>query len=267
MRALLAGLALLLLLDVPPVFAGDPLVEARRLYNAGDYTAAARQARQALELHPAADSARLVLGRSCLEIYRQTADQADLTEARNALKGINAEALDWRERAELSIGFAQTLFFEDRFGSASEMFERVLDVSLDLGRPAHERVLDWWATALDRLALSRPVGAREVLYERIARRMERELAEDPASSPAAYWLPAALRGSGNLERAWHAAAAGWVSAALGRDGGAALRADIDRLVTRGIIPDRAARLQPKDPQPAGAVMLAEWEAFKTAWTR
>ena len=130
-----------------------------------------------------------------------------------------------------------------------------------------ERVLDWWATALDRLALSRPVSAREELYLRIVERMQRELAVDPASAPAAYWMAAGLRGAGDLERAWHAAAAGWISATLARDRGAALRADLDRLVTRGIIPDRAARLQPKDPHPAGAVMLAEWEGFKTVWSR
>lgn len=260
-------LALAAAIGVASPIAADPVAEARRLYNAGDYEAAVRQAREALEVPGAADGARLVLGRSYLEIHRRTADQADLALARDALKAVDPDALDWRERAQLAIGFGQTLFLEDRFGSASEMFERVLDTSVDLGRTAHERVLDWWASALDRLALSRPEDAREPVYRRVVARMERELAVDPSSAPAAYWLAAALRGAGELERAWHAAGAGWVSAPLGRDRGAALRADLDRLVTRGIIPDRAARLQPKDPKPAGAVMLAEWEAFKTMWSR
>ena len=40
--------------------------------------------------------------------------------------------------------------------------------------------------------------------------------------------------------------AGWVTAPLGKDHGAALRADLDRLMVQGIIPDRAGRLQPRD---------------------
>ena len=69
--------------------------------------------------------------------------------------------------------------------------------------------------------------------------MEKELAADSASAPAAYWLAAAARGTGNLDRALNAAMAGWVTAPLGRDHGAALRADLDRLMVQGIIPDRA----------------------------
>ena len=97
--------------------------------------------------------------------------------------------------------------------------------------------------------------------------MEKELAADPASAPAAYWLAAAARGAGNLERAWNAAMAGWVTAPLGRDHGAALRADLDRLMVQGIIPDRAVKLQPRDTKQAAAVMLSEWEALKASWTR
>ena len=73
--------------------------------------------------------------------------------------------------------------------------------------------------------------------------------------------------SGDLERAWHAAAAAWVGALLSRDRGAALRADLDRLVVQAIIPERAARLQVRDSKPAAAGMLAEWEAFKSSWSR
>jgi hypothetical protein len=42
--------------------------------------------------------------------------------------------------------------------------------------------------------------------------MEKELAADPGSAPASYWLAAASRGAGNLERARNAAMAGWVTA-------------------------------------------------------
>jgi hypothetical protein len=36
---------------------------------------------------------------------------------------------------------------------------------------------------------------------------------------------------------------------------------------QAIIPERAARLQVRDTKQAIAGMLAEWEAFKTSWSR
>jgi tetratricopeptide (TPR) repeat protein len=266
MRVLMALLALAVF-GVATAVAADPLAEARRLYNLGQYENAARYAQEAMKMSATMDSARIVLGRIHLERFRRTADSADLTQARESLKAVNAELLDQRERAELSIGLGECLFLDDMFGTASESFERALDSSESLGPAAHERVLDWWATALDRLALSRPRDGREAIYARIVVRMEKELALDPASAPAAYWLAAALRGSGNLERAWHAAMAGWVAAMMGKDHGAALRADLDRLMVQAIIPERAAKLQPRDPKRASTSMLSEWEAFRTSWSR
>ena len=255
------------LFGVAPAQAADPLAEARRLYNLEEFDTAAQYAREAVKVPATAESARLVLGRIHVERYRRSADGADLTQAREALRAVDPTALGGSERAELTLGLAQCLFFEDKFGTASEAFERVIDTSRELGPAAHERVLDWWATALDRLALTRPRDAREPIYTRIVVRMERELADNPTSTAAAYWLAAALRGAGNLDRAWYAAAAGWVGALLARDRGAALRADLDRLVTQAIIPERASRLQPRDPKSAGAVMLGEWEALKAGWSR
>lgn len=264
---LLMGLLAVAVLGAAPAEAADPLGEARRLYNQGQYDTAARYAREAVQVPATAESARLVLGRIHLERYRRTADMADLTEAREALRAVNAAVLNRDERVELSIGIGEFLFFEDKFGTASEAFERTLDNARELGPAAHERVLDWWATALDRLALTRARELREPVYLRIVARMEKELAADASSAAASYWLAAALRGAGNLDRAWYTAAAGWVGALMGRDRGAALRADLDRLVTQAIIPERAARLQPRDPKQAGAVMLAEWEALKAGWSR
>jgi tetratricopeptide (TPR) repeat protein len=259
--------ALLIVLAAGPAWAADPLAEARRLYNLGNYDTAARYARDAMKVPAIAEPARLVLGRIYLERYRRTADSVDLVQAREALRAVNTEGLERRERVELTIGLGEALFLDDRFGPAAELFERALDSSSALGAPAHEKLLDWWATAVDRLALSAPRDGREVIYSRIVTRMEKELGAEPASASAAYWLAAAARGTGNLDRAWHAAMAGWVTAMLGPDHGAALRADLDRLMIQGIIPDRAGRLQPRDPLQASAVMLAEWEALKTSWTR
>lgn len=266
MRALMA-LLILAAAGAAPRASADPLAEARRLYNQGQYETAARYAREALKVAATMESARLVLGRIYLERYRKSADAVDLTEAREALKNVNHTTLDRRERAELAIGLGEYLFLDDKFGPASESFERVLDQSSALGAGAHEQVLDWWATALDRLALSRPRDTREPVYARIVTRMEKELALDPASAPAAYWMAAALRGTGNLDRAWFTAQAGWIAGMLASDHGAALRADLDRLMLQAIIPERAAKLQPKDPKAATVSMLAEWESLKTAWTR
>ena len=188
-------------------------------------------------------------------------------QAREALTRVNTQSLDRRERVELFIGLGEALFLHEGFGPAAELFERALDSSSELGEAAHERLLDWWASAVDRLALGGPRDTRELVYARIVTRMEKELAVDPASAPAAYWLAAASRGAGNLERAWNAAQAGWVTAPLSKDHGAALRADLDRLVVQGIIPDRAGRLQPRDMKQASARMLSDWEALKAGWTR
>jgi tetratricopeptide (TPR) repeat protein len=266
MRLQAALLALAVLWAVPAA-AADPLAEARRLYNQGQYDTAARYAREAMKTPATMDSARLVLGRIHLERYRRSAEAVDLTQAREALANINPALLDARERTELLVGMGECLFLEDKFGTAAEVFERALDGSESLGTGAHGRVLDWWATSLDRLALSRPRESRDTLYARIVTRMEKELALDPGSAPAAYWLAAALRSAGSLERAWHAAMAGWILATLNRDHGAELRADLDRLMTLGIIPERAAKLQPRDPKQATGSMLAEWESVKGAWTR
>ena len=249
------------------VSAADPLGEARRLYNAGQYEVALRYAREAVKVPAMEEGGRLLLGRIHLERYRRTADADDLIQAREALRAINTHSLDKRERAEWTIGMGEALFLDDRFGPAAELFERALESSAALGAPAHERLLDWWASAVDRLALSRPREVRDAVYSRIVARMEKELASDPSSAPASYWLAAALRGAGDLERAWTAAQAGWVTAPLARDHGAALRADLDRLMIQGIIPDRAGRLQPRNMKQASAGMLAEWDAWKATWTR
>jgi hypothetical protein len=123
-------------------------------------------------------------------------------------------------------------------------------------------VLDWWASAVDREARPRPDIERQALYQKVLDRMEAELVANPASGVAAYWLCAAARGQGDLRAAWDAAQAAWVRAPLTIDRGATLRADLDRLVQRGIVPDRARVLaQPPD------VLLKEWERFKEQWEK
>jgi hypothetical protein len=250
--------AFLLLAIAGPAAAGDPLAEARRLYNLGQYETAERLAREAAAIPSRTDAARVVLGRIQLERFRQSADQRDLTMARESLRMVDTAPLDAAERVELTIGLAEALYFEERYGAAAQLFESVRQRSALLGTPAHERVLDWWATSVDRQAQARHPDERPAIYGRVLDRMTEEIAEYPGSTAAGYWLAAAARASGDVERAWHAA----------DDRGAALRADLNRLMTQAIIPERATRLTPKgDPKEAQAAMTAEWEAFKKLWSK
>jgi tetratricopeptide (TPR) repeat protein len=253
------------------VAAADPIAEARRLYNLGQYDAALKLANEALAIPGRADEARVVLGRIRLERFRQSADPSDLAEARAALRVIDPKTLDPRERTELLIGLAEAMYMEERYGGAADLFESVLEQSEALGVSAHERVLDWWATAMDRQAQRRPQDERPAQYIRILERMRTEIGTHAGSTAAGYWLAAAARASGAVEDAWHAAMAGWVRAVMAEDRGATLRADLDRLVVQAIIPERAAkaagRADANHVKTAQTVMLSEWEAFKGAWSK
>ncbi|MBA3949482.1 MAG: hypothetical protein H0X44_05985, partial [Acidobacteria bacterium] len=194
-----------------------------------------------------------------------------LTAAREHLRALDASALDAGERREMVVGLAEALYLEDAFASAAELFDTALSANgpTDFGPAARERVLDWWATALDRHAQLKPAGERHVIYRRIADRMDRESRDHPASTPAAYWLAAGARGAGELDRAWAASIAAWVRASMTLDRGAALRADIDRLVLQALIPERARALglSAKETEQAHAGMLAEWDLIKKNWSR
>jgi hypothetical protein len=261
-------LALLIAAFAAPALAADSLAEARRLYNLGQYDQAEKLARESAAVPARSDASRVVLGRIQLERYRQTADARDFNLARESLRTVDAAALDASERVELTIGLAEALYLEGRFGAAADLFDSVRQRAALLGTPARERVLDWWATALDRQAQTRPQEDRQVMYERILVRMSDEIAEHPGSTAAGYWLVAAARACSDLERAWSAALAGWLRATLADDHGTALRADLDRLVTQVVVPERAARLASRtDQKEAMATMLAEWESFKKSWTK
>jgi tetratricopeptide (TPR) repeat protein len=263
----LCFVALGLWLAAAPLQAADALADARRLYNQGQFDAAERLAREAARAPATADSARLVLGRIQLERYRHEPIPADLSGAISAFANIDAKRLEPRERIELAIGLAEALYLEDRFGAAAALFDSVLDASHVLGETAHERVLDWWATAIDRHAQLRPVPERVGLYGRISVRMTEEISQDAGSTAAGYWLAAAARGLGDPDRALSEATAAWARASLAHDGGVVLRADLDRLVVQGILPDRVARLTLPDRTRALAGMVGEWEAFKSSWSR
>jgi hypothetical protein len=263
----LAALIAALVLSQATLRAQDALGEARRLYNAASYDDAERAARRAVAVPATENSARVVLGRILLERFRLTASDLNLQEARETLRSVNAGGLDNREQMELMLGLAEGLYLEDRFAAAAEMFEPIIVSSDTLGSAAHEHVLDWWAAALDHYSVSRPAAERTTIYLRISARMSEELARDPGCGPASYWLVAAARGAGDLEGAWGKAQAGWLRAPFTRDHGAALRADLDRLVLQALIPERALKMTGRDVIQTTASLASDWEAFKAVWSR
>ena len=261
MRRLATALGLLLAAS-GPAFADDPLARARALYNQKQFEEAVTAAEQA-RLTPAhADAADLVAARAYLERFRASAASDDLTNARDRLRRIDPQRFPPRERMEYVVGLGEALFFDGAYGAAATVFDSVLQSRDASGADARERVLDWWATALDREAKPRPEMDRQTVYVRIRARMEEELALRPTSGTAAYWLAAAARAQGDHQSAWDSAQAGWVRSALAGERGAALREDLDRLVLRGIVPDRA-RATAQSPD----ALRAQWELFKERWRR
>jgi hypothetical protein len=256
--ALLMGMA-------APVLAADDrtaLLRARQLYNLRDFEGAITAADAARRAPERADSADLIAARALLERYRIGGSTDDLTQARDRLRRLAPERFVERERLEYVIGLGEALYFDDAPGAAAAIFDAVLqspDAPLLDGRDV---VLDWWATAVEQDARPRTEFERQALFLAVRARMRDELGRRPASATAAYWAAAAARGEGDLQGAWDGAQAAWVRAPLAPDHGAALRGDIDRLVQRAVIPERA-RATGHPPE----ALLEEWEAFKAKWNR
>jgi hypothetical protein len=238
----------------------DPLSQARAFYNAGKYESAVAAADEARGQPSFADSADLIAARAYVERFRETSSADDLTAARDRLRRLDGRHLTPRERVEFVVGLGETLYFEGSYGAAAATFDSALTRD-DLDAGAAERVLDWWATSIDEDARMRPDIERQQMYQHVRDRMQHEIGRRE-SAVAAYWLAASARGVGDLQAAWDAALAAWVRASLAGDGGKALRSDIDLLMERAIVPERAkATAQPSE------VLKDEWEGFKERWER
>ena len=243
----------------------DPLLAARQFYNAGQFDRAIDAATEAASNPSFASSAHLVLGRCRLERYRKSSAASDLDAARTDLRAVDPRALDSRERLELQVGLAVLLFFDGRFGAAAELLNPLVDMASTLAPDARDRALEWWATSLDRQAQAMDPSDREPIYARVIDRMEAEQKRDVMSRAACYWIAAASRGAGDLDRAWAMAQACWVRASLAPDHGEALRADLDKLVTQAIIPEQATKAGARDRRQAIGLLTAKWEDFKKDW--
>jgi hypothetical protein len=241
------------------------LAQARVLYNAADYDGAIASASLATADPASADAAKLVTARAHLQRYRAAFDPSDLSRARTAMAGLRADALSPRDYLDLLIGLGQALYLSDAFGAAGEMFDAAFSRRSVLDERDQRALLDWWATAVDREAWRSPADRRLVLLEGVRARMDEEVRLDPGNPAANYWLAVAARGAGDYDRAWHAAIAAWVRAALRPETSAALRADIDQFVTQTLVPERARARPEQETTEAAAALLADWNAIKDQW--
>jgi hypothetical protein len=242
------------------------LAKARALYNAGDYDGAITAAGAARSDPASADAAALVTGRAHLERYRvASSDPADLVAAREALSTARIAALLPRDQVDLLVGLGQALFLANAFGAAAELFDTALARAGMLPYRDRMLLLDWWATAVDRDAQGLQSERRTAALARVVSRMDDELAADAGHPTANYWLAVAAQGSGDLERAWHAAVAAWVRAPLRPDTAPTVRQDIDRFMTTVLIPDRARTRPAREQAAALDEFRAEWDATKEQW--
>lgn len=261
----LAVAAALLCASVAVSATREDLARARTLFNERKYDEAIAAAELARKTPETADAAAIVVARAHLERYRQLADPSDLGAARTALGSANVEKLGTPDRAEYLIALGGSLFLEDDFGAAAEIFESAIEIAPAAGENAREAVLDWYGSAMERWAAPYTTSRREQMLRRLITTMEREQAKNPGSRAASYWLVAGLRAQGELDRAWQAAIAAWVRAPIAGPSGISLRADVDRLVREGLIPDLGKEAPEADRAGRESALRAEWELLKERW--
>ena len=189
----------------------------------------------------------------------RAATSDDLTNARDRLRRLNPQRLDARERAEFIVGLGEALYFEESAGAAAEVFDSVLDTArASDGRAARERVLDWWASALDREARPRSDIERQAVYQRIRDAHATELGSEPGERGGVLLAGGGGAGAGrSAGRVGRRAGGLGPRAARAPISGAALRGDLDRLVQRRSCPIARGR----SAQPPDALRL-EWEELQ-----
>jgi hypothetical protein len=173
--------------------------------------------------------------------------------------------LNPRDQVDLLVGLGQSLFLSEIFGAAAELFDTALTRGALLSARDRQMLLDWWASALDRDAQTRPQDKRGHIFDRMMERMEAELRQDPGNAAANYWLAVAARGAGDVDRAWNAAVAAWVRSSLSPATADGLRMDLDRLVTQALIPERARTRPAREQQESTVALRADWDLVKEQW--
>jgi hypothetical protein len=250
---------------VPATAQRAELAKARAAYNQRQFDAAIEASRAAQKSPSTMDAAAVVLARAYLERYRERANPADLAGARVVLGTVRVSSLDTRDNIDFLMALGEALFFEDDYGAAAVLFESGIDGAIAHGPTTGEAMLDWWGSAVERHADTLDRERRPAAFARLRDRMARELARNPGSAAAAYWVVVGTRGAGDPAAAWHAAIAGWVRARLAGSRSATLRADLDKLVLEGIIPDRVRSEANEKRGQAESDLRTEWAVVKERW--
>ena len=266
----LGAFALALLLWPAPAIAQSDLERARALYNSGQFDASISAAAIARTRPATAPSATLIAARARLERFRQKNDPTELAAARADLVSINPTMLAPQEIIEWQIGLGTALFLDNQAGPAAEMFTTVLPSAR--GRlPAAEfdKLLEWWASTLSRVAESHTGAARKDAYSAMLTAVRAELERNPLSRPTAYWVVVAARGAGDFDAAWNSAFAGWIRAGA-QPQGQQFRSDLDRFVTQTLIPERAQartgqRIDARATQAEIAALTEQWRMLAQHW--
>jgi hypothetical protein len=261
----LSAVLVIVLLGNPAEAQRAELAKARAAYNQQQFDEAIAAALTAQKVGATADAATVVLSRSYLERYRQGANPTDLAAARAQLGTVRVDNLDSRDHVDFIMALGEALFFEDDFGAAAAMFESGIETAQAQGAATGEAMLDWWGSAIERQSEALERGQREVVFARMRDRMTKELARNPGSAGAAYWSVVAARGAGDALGAWDAAVAAWVRARLAGSRAAQLRADLDKQVLVGIIPDRVRAFAPERRGQAESDLRTEWAVLKERW--
>ncbi len=243
--------------------AADPLTQARKAYNDRQFELAIRAAEQASKQPDLANAAAVLLGRAYLERFRTASNPADLQSARRVFARVRPDDLSPSDRTDLFVGLGVALYLDDCaglcLGAAAEFFDLALVAGGSPDAASRETVFEWWATSLDRQAQFAPEDGRAQIYRRILERAEAERLRDINSASAAYWIAAGARGIGDFNRAWGAAAAGWVRGRYLGARGEALRRDLHTFVYDVLLPERAKQLVPDaDPRPQLEQLRKEW---------
>ena len=269
-RATLAAIAAGLLLGTTPAFAQNDLEKARALYNAGQLDDSITAAAIAKSKPAAVPSATLITARAQLERFRGNNNPKDLAAARADLVSLNPRTLAPQEVIEWQIGLGTALFLDGQPGPASEMFSTALPGARERLAPAEfDKLLEWWASTLSRVAETYTGPARKDAYAAMLSDVRAELQRNPLSRPTVYWSVVAARGVGDFDSAWNAAVAGWIRAGSEPEG-KQLRADLDRFVVQTLIPERSQartgqRLDARVTQAEIATLTEQWRTLATEW--
>ena len=160
-----------------------------------------------------------------------------------ARSGLRSSSLATRLEYLLALG--QALFLEDEFGAAASLFASAVVPARALDPALRESFVDWWGSAVERQA---DVAGAEFRAGPVQRpracACEPSWAAAPNPQPPSTGRPPRSGAPGDSSAAWDAAIAGWVRARLAGERSASLRADLDKLVLQGIIPDRVRLLPP-----------------------